>query len=415
LRLALGSININRRMTLNKKLTIRSTLTLAALITVAPAVMAQDADADEGLHVLGRLGLEHDSNVLRVPSAANPQSDTAWTAGIGLQYNKRFGLQRVRADIEGDTWRYQHHSDLNFNTINYALAWDWSVTPRFHGTVSADRRQYREVTTDPAGANLIGRRTERNELAEGVFEIDGPWRALAGVSHYRTESSQPGSWDASPDISFGQVGVGYEAASGSSVTARFKRGDGKYHDPTFATFAALDTDFRETEEELAVRWAYTGKTTVEGRIAHLKREHSNAPALDFGGMVGGINVAWDITGKTRLIAGWMHDLSATGLVTGGHVTSDRFFLAPVWHATAKTSFNLRYDHTKRDWQDIPATAPFTSRSETVESLQAGVDWQALRTIGLSAYIRQERQRANFNTVDTGYRATVYGILAKANF
>jgi exopolysaccharide biosynthesis operon protein EpsL len=409
----LGSININRRMTLNKKLTIRSSLTLAALLAAAPAAMAQDADAEEGLHFLGRLGIEHDSNVFRVPSGSGPKADTAWTAGIGLKYNKRFGLQRVRADIEADTWRYQHNSDLNFNTVNYALAWDWSVTPRFHGTVSADRRQFREVTTDPTGAiNLVGRRTERTELAEGVFEVGGPWRALAGVSHYRTESTQPGSWDASPDIRYGQVGIGYEAASGSSLTARFKRGDGEYHDPTFAGFAALNTDFRETEEELAFHWAYTGKTTVDGRIAHLKREHSNAPLLDFSGMVGGLNVNWDVTGKTRLLAGWQRDLSATGLPTGGHVTSDRFFVAPVWHATAKTSFSLRYDHTTRDWEDISSLAPFAGRSEKIDSLQAGVDWQALRTIGLSGYVRQERLRSNLNV---GYRATVYGILAKANF
>jgi exopolysaccharide biosynthesis operon protein EpsL len=398
-----------------KKLSIRPLLSVAALVMAAPAVMAQDADAEEGLHFLGRLGVEHDSNVLRVPSGSNPQSDTAWTAGIGLKYNKRFGLQRVRADIEADRWRYQHHSDLNFNTVNYALAWDWSVTPRFHGTVSADRRQFREVTTDPTGAtNLIGRRTERNELAEGVFEIDGPWRALTGVSHYRTESTRPGSWDASPDIRYAQVGVGYEASSGSSVTARVKRGDGDYHDPTFAGFAALDTDFRETAEELAFRWAYTGKTTVDGRVGHLKREHSGAPQLDFAGAVGGVNVSWDITGKTRLVGGWLHDLTATGLPTGGHVTSDRFFLAPVWHATAKTSFNLRYDHTKRDWKNISPLAPFDAgRSETVKSLQAGVDWQALRTIGLSGYARQERLHSNL--ANASYRATVYGILAKANF
>ena len=85
----------------------------------------------EGLHLRGQAGVEHDSNVLRTTS--NKISDTAWTAGVGLSFNKRYGLQNVRADIQADGWWYQNQSDLNFNTLNYLLAWDWSLTPRFHG------------------------------------------------------------------------------------------------------------------------------------------------------------------------------------------------------------------------------------------------------------------------------------------
>jgi exopolysaccharide biosynthesis operon protein EpsL len=398
-------------MNLEKKLRIRTTLTLATLIMAAPAVFAQDASDEEGLHFGARVGIEHDSNVLRASSGQ--VSDTAWTGGVGLKYNKRFSLQRIRADVEWDTWHYDKHSELNFNTLNYNLAWDWSVTPRLHGTVSADRRQFREVTTDPVTTtNLIGRRTERTELAEGAFDVAGPWQLLAGASHTRTESTEPFSWDGLPDITYWQAGVGYQASSGSSAVLRYKRGDGNYHDQTFSSFAGLNSDFRETEEELAVRWALTGKTTVDGRLGHVRREHSSAPQLDFSGMRGALNVAWEVTGKTRLVGGWLHDLSATGLAAGGHVTNDRFFISPVWNATAKTSFNLRYDHTRREWHDVPFGTFSAGRTDTIESVQAGVDWQALRTITVSGYARHEKLSSSINA---GYRATVYGVLARANF
>jgi exopolysaccharide biosynthesis operon protein EpsL len=398
-----------------KKLPIRTTFTLATLIMLAPAAFAQESLQDEGLHFGARLGVEHDSNVLR--SSSGTVSDYAWTAGLGLRYNKEFSLQKIRADVEWDTWRYNDHSELNFNTLNYAVGWDWSITPRFHGTVSADRRQFREVTTvqlptTPATyANLIGRRTERNELAEGGFGVSGPFRVLAGVSHYKTESSEPGSWDGSPDITFWQVGAGYEAASGSNVNFRYKRGRGDYHDDTFAGFAALNSHFRDTEEEVTARWLLTGKTTVDGRIAHVSRRHENAPALDFSGMVGSLNANWDITAKTSLRGGYMRDISATGLPTGGHVDSDRLFIAPVWHATFKTSFSLRYDHTRREWKDAAAAFP-GGRTEKLDSLQAGVDWNALRTITVSGYIRQEKLSSSINA---GYRANVFGVTARANF
>ena len=376
---------------------------------LSPAVFAQDAAADEGLHFNARLGVEHDSNVLRTSNAV---SDTAYDLGVGLRYNKQFSLQRVHADVQFDTWRYNDHSELNFHTLNYALGWDWSITPQFHGTVSADRKQFREVTTDPVPfANRVGRRTERNELAEAGFGVSGPFRVLAGVSHYRTESTEPGSWDASPDITFWHVGAAYEAASGSNVALRYKRGKGTYHDPTFAAFTALNSDFRDTEEELSFRWAYSGKTTVNGRLAHVSRKH-DAPLLDFSGVAGALNVNWDITAKTRLTGGWMRDISASGLPTGGHVDSDRFYIAPVWNATAKTSFNLRYDHTRREWKDIPALTFSSGRSETLDSLQAGVDWQALRTISVGGYYRYEKLKSSINA---GYRANVFGVQARANF
>lgn len=398
---------------MKKKLPIRTTLAIASMIMTAPAAFAQASLADEGLHFGARLGVEHDSNVLR--SSTNEQSDTAWTAGVGLKYNKQFSLQRIRADIEYDTWRYNSHSELNFNTLNYAAAWDWSITPRLHGTISADRRQYRETVTDPVTVtNLIGRRTERNELAEGAFDVAGPWQLLAGVSHFRAESTEPFSWDGLPDIRYWQVGAGYQAASGSSVALRYKHGDGKYHDPTFANFATLDSDFKDQEVELAARWAFSGKTTIDGRLSHVKREHSAAPGLDFSGMRGALNVNWDVTGKTRVVAGWLHDISATGLATGGHVDSDRFFVSPVWHATAKTSFNLRYDYTRREWKDIALASPFDiGRSDKIESLQAGVDWEALRTITVSGYLRQEKLRSSIP--GAGYKANVYGVIARANF
>lgn len=400
-------------MTLNKKLAIRKAITLATMIMAAPAVMAQMARVvdtnQEGLHFQGRLGVEHDSNVLRV-GAGGEESDTAYTAGVGLTYNKQFSLQRIRANIQADAWRYADHSELNFNTLNYALAWDWAVTPRLRGTVSADRRQYREITTDPVLlTNRIGRRTERTELAEGAFEVAGPWRVMAGVSHFRASSTEPFSWDASPEITYWHAGVGYEAASGSSFALRYKRGKGEYRD---GSFAVLNTRFDDDEIEARARWSVTGKTTVEGRLAHIRRDHDNAPLLDFSGMVGGISTTWDITGKTSLVAGYERNLSASGLVTGGKVESDRLYIAPVWHATAKTSFNLRYDHTRRSWKDTGAAVAFANRNERIESIQAGVDWQALRTITVSGYLRQERLRSSVNA---GYKANVYGVAARANF
>jgi len=388
-----------------KNLPIRPLLALGALCAGQAAFGAEPTDV---FQLRASAGVEHDTNVERAPNGGT--TDQIGILSVGLAADKRIGLQRLRADIEATTYRYQDVDSLNYNTINYALAWDWSITPRFHGVASADRRQTREVTTDSITfVNRVGRRTERNELLEGVYEM-GPWRLLGGVQRTQSESTEPRSWDASPKVRSARVGIGYELASGTSLTARLRRGDGEYTDPTPG---APTGDFSETESDVVLKWPLTGKTAVEARIGHLKREHDTAPQMDFSGVVGGATANWEITGKTRLVAGYSHDLVASGLFTGGHVKADRIYLQPLWQATAKTAFNLRYDRSVRRWRDVPVATPDQGRRDVIEFVSAGVDWEARRNLMVSSSIR--REKLDTTLPSSGYTASIFAVAVKAKF
>jgi exopolysaccharide biosynthesis operon protein EpsL len=379
---------------------------------MAPAVMAQAQapETNNAFQLRAGLGVEHDSNVRRQPNA---QADTAVTASVGLKFDRRYSLQRLRADVEAATYRYQDHSDLNFSTLNYNLAWDWAFTPKLHGVISADRKQYRDTTSDPVtGVNLVGRRTERTELAEGVYELGAAWRALAGVSHSAVKTAQPNSYDGSPTVRSAYAGAGYELASGTSITGRFRHGNGEYKD-----FTAGGTDFHENEADLLVKWPVTAKTSFEGRVGRLQRRHSGGSARDFSGFVGDATVNWEITGKTRLLAQVAHDLTAsgftTGVVAGGHAESNRFFVQPTWKPTVQTAVNLRYEYIRRTWKDVPAGSFDLGRRETVQNTSIGFDWEPRQKILVSASLRNERQKSNL--AFGGYRATIYGISGKLYF
>ena len=128
--------------------------------------------------------------------------------------------------------------------------------------------------------------------------------------------------------------------------------------------------------------------------------------------MGGVAVYWDITGKTRLVGGYNRDLSATGLATGGYVKGDRFYIGPVWKATAQIALNARYDRVARDWNNVPARSPEFGRNETVELLSAGVEWEPRRWLAVSGYVRGEKQKSN---AYSGYRNTTIGAAVKAYF
>lgn len=388
-----------------KNLPIRPLLALTALCAGQAAFGAEPTDV---FQLRASAGVEHDTNVERAPNGGT--TDQIGILSVGLAADKRIGLQRLRADVEATAYRYMDLDSLNYNTINYALAWDWSITPRFHGVASADRRQTREVTTDSLTfVNRVGRRTERTELLEGVYEA-GPWRLLGGVQHTQSESTEPRSWNASPKVRSARVGVGYELASGTSLTARHRRGDGEYTDPTPG---APTGDFNETETDVVLKWPLTGKTALEARIGHLEREHDTAPQMDFSGVVGGAALNWEITGKTRLVAGYSHDLVASGLATGGHVEADRIYLQPLWQATAKTAVNLRYDRGVRRWRDVPVASPDQGRRDVIEYISAGVDWEARRNLTVSSSIR--REKLDTSLPSSSYTASIFAIAVKAKF
>jgi len=371
-----------------------------------PTTTAAPAAADI-FQIRAGAGVEHDDNVLRVPNGA---SDTILFGSVGLRADRRYGLQRIRADIEATYYNYKDFSELDYHSINYNLAWDWSFTPKVHGVVSADRKEYRETFLDTTtGVNRTGLRTERIELAEGVYELGAAWRLLAGVSQTRSHSSQPGSWDGSPEVQSFHIGAGYELGSGTSLTGRLRRGDGKYTDTT--VFVASG-DFHETEADVLLKWPATAKTAVEARLGYLDREHDGAPQRDFSGPVGSATVSWDITGKTRLLGGLSHYLSSTGNATGGSIQSDQFWVGPVWKPSIQTAVKLRYEHTSRDWHDVPAATLDAGRNETTQNLMVGFDWEPRPSIAVSTSLRREKLKSN---VYAGYTANVFGVAARVFF
>lgn len=354
------------------------------------------------------VGVEHDSNVLRAPN--REQSDDIGVLSVGVKVDRSYSLQHFRLDAEAANYRYSNLSHLNYSTINYSAGWDWKFTPRLHGVLSAERRQFRDIGDTVAGQLEIGRRTERAELFEGIYDIDGAWRALAGVSHSSSSTTVPTSWDASPSIRSARVGAGYEFASGSSIYARLRRGDGEYRAPLTPGAPA---DFSETEADAALKWILTGKTSLEAQLGHLKRTHDSAPQRDFSGPVGRATVTWDATGKTTVVAGVLRYLSSSGLDTGGHVESTRWFVGPVWKATAHTSFNARYDRTSRDWRDVVAGLSETGRRDVIETTSVGVEWEPRRFVTVTGSVRGERVKSNL--VGTSYRNTAVTAGVRLNF
>lgn len=366
-----------------------------------PPVSASYSDTErEGFHPRAIAGVERDSNVTRAETGKI--SDTITQVGLGLRFNKRYGLQRVVLDGEYDHYDFDKLS-TKYNTLNYAAAWYFALGNAIDGVASADRRQFRDVTIN-GGAGTINRRTERTELVEGRYKFGAAWRLLAGAQHFEAQSTDPTvSWDGDPNVNSARVGVQYESATGSTLTGRFRHGTGDYR-------VGLAPSFKDDETELVAHYVLSPKTSIDGRIAKFKRDHDGAPSRNFDGTVGSLSGTWDATPKTRLVAGYAHDLASYLGGTGGHQESDRYYIAPVWRATELTSVNFRLEHENRKFVDVSGSTTDVGRTDKFDVAAIGVDWQVRRTIGVSGQFRNERRSSSLTGFN--YRANVVGLAVK---
>ncbi|TFY99986.1 XrtB/PEP-CTERM-associated polysaccharide biosynthesis outer membrane protein EpsL [Ramlibacter rhizophilus] len=389
---------------MSKKLRTNAWMPVACLCIAWPLAHAQNPETGDTLQFRVGAGVEHDSNVLRAP---NGESDTIGILSAGARIDKRYSLQRIVLDAELAAYRHQDFSDLNYSTFNYSAAWNYAFTPRFTGVLSATQREYRDTTTATTGVTEAFVRTERTQLLEGTYAPGGGFLALAGLSHRTSDSEVARSIESSPSVTSLRLGTGYEFRSGARAVVVYRRGDGSYDN--------LAADFKENELAVEARLPLTAKTSVNGKLGWLERNHEGAAAagLDFSGMIANVEAAWEITGKTSLTGGFERDIGAYETAGGGNVRAWRTYIQPIWRATAKTQVRLRYAHETRDWNTNSAAAPDAGREDDVNTFGVFVDWEPRRNLLVTGTVRQERRDSNVNAFD--YRANIVGVAAKYSF
>lgn len=364
---------------------------------------AQDEEVTDTLQWRVSAGVEHDSNVLRASAAA---SDDIGVLAAGVRLDKRYSLQRLTLDAQVATYRFREFSQLDYRTFNYTGAWNFQFTPRVQGTLSAERRQYRDITDASTGAAEVARRTERHDLAEAAWLFGGGWRALGGVSRDSSRSDDPRSLESSPTVNSARLGAGYEFASGTLLTAQWRRGEGSYGN-------TLAPDFRETEPFVTLRWPGTARTTLDARVGRVSRKHDTDGERNFDGLVGNANVNWVYSPKTQVSFGFARDLGSYEVAGGGEVRGWRVFIEPVWKPTEKTSVRLRHSRETRQWRTVSAAAPDAGRDDRTRWSALTLEWSPRRPVLLSAAVRSERRSSNLAAHD--FRATIYALAARLSF
>ncbi len=387
---------------------------LPALAQTAPELPPFSPPSDLPPTLQFRVGqsLVRDSNVFRSPEATR-RSDTYGVTTLGVKLDKRYSLQRIELDVYAQDYRYQDFSELDFTGLNYDAAWRWSVTPKLRGNLTADRREFVDNTADvlvgPGGVGSVNRRTESSLGLDAEYELGAAWRLLGGAFQRDLENTR-NTAEADSTVTGAELGAGYVWRSGNTVAYRLREGDGKYRGQVGA---GLPQDFTDTEHEFRFQWTPTGQSTVQGRLAHLDREHTSAPDRDFSGLTGRVNANWVLTGKTQIDAGYIRELSSYQTTSTNYYEGDRLYISPVWKPTAKTALRLRFEEGSRNYKGAPVGQVASGRRDKTSLASLSMEWEALRALTVAATVQSDRRTSN--TAGADYRANSVGLSALFKF
>lgn len=332
-----------------------------------------------------------DSNIFRAPDA---RADNIGTAYLGVVLDKSYAQQRIRADVTQTAYRYDNFSHLDFEGLNYLGAWEWRLTTRISGTLTASRVEsladYSEFR-DPGQLNV---RTTENYAALADAWLFGGWHVTGGFTQERNRYSVPFPEEGSYRASGGEAGVKWVARSTNWLAFNLRSLEGRYTDRALDPVLLLDDGFRRREAEALVSWRLTGKSTLDGRLAHIDYRSNNFAERDFSGIAARLRYLWQATLKLGINAVFTRDLEPWAETSASFRVDQRLALAAIWQPAARATLRLEARRGESDFRDpLPGFAG-ALRSDREASVQFSAEWRALRNLTLNAGAQRYRQSSN---------------------
>lgn len=332
-----------------------------------------------------------DTNLFRSPNAA---ADNIGTAYVGLSLDKAYAQQRFRLDITETAYRYENFSHLDFEGLNYIGAWTWQLGPRIGGALRATRVEsladYSEFR-NPGQQNV--RTTEDFALSADAW-LFGGWHLTGALSRVKNRYSVPFPQEGSYEADGREAGVRWVAPSANWLAFNLRSLDGRYTDRPLDPVAFLDDGFLRRETEALAAWRLTGKSTLEGRVAHIDYTSNNFEQRDFSGIAARLAFLWQATLKLGLSAAFAQEIEPWTDTSASYRVDQRVTLGASWQAAARATLRLEARRGESDFRDpLPGFAG-TPRHDKEGSIQFSAEWRALRNLTLNAGAQRYRQSSS---------------------
>lgn len=348
-----------------------------------------------------------DSNLFRLPASANTKAilgrggdEVIGVSTLGLGFKTQQSLQMFEANVSVSNYQYQNFNYLNYTAANYDAKWYWALTPRFTGSLVSSRKETQNSFADAVpGTRRSNLRVDSNTGIEGIYEIDGPWRLIAGAS--TTKQANQEAVVAGSDYSYTttDAGVRYVFPSGTTITYLGKLNNGSYYNATVPNTGFFDNTYKQFEQDFRLRWAFSGLSSADIYATRVDRSHANYSTRDYSGWNTGASVYYAATGKVGLWASYRHELGVYATNNSNYTETDRITLSPSWQITPKTALKLQYDAAEIKYLGAPNNATPSQRRDNTQDISLSVNWQPTRQWQLSSGLQTQTRSSNLANLD----------------
>ena len=372
------------------------------------------ADKDDTFNILLGTDYQHNDNLFLLPDGQKPlgsgakRSDNIFKTKVGFKINKKYALQVFKFDYTHEDIKYDNSKYLNFKSNNYKAAWQWSITPSLKGNLSADRSvdlvPFSDFRNNSSIQNI---RTKEIQFFDFDFSPHNVWHLLGGYTKLNVTNSQTFLPETSFKMGIVEAGVKYSFPSNSFIALKARKSEGENQAINLAQL--VGKGFTENQEELSASWLVTGKSTISSNLGYIQKIDDSFSIRDYSGYFGGINYAWDITGKFNLNVDLSRRLASYQDSTSSYTENDTFTIRPTWFASSKISVNAFTQIGKRKFLgDGPIFNP-DKREDDSLIYGVGANWTPFSTVKISANLQHDERDSNFNNRDyTSNSATLSG-------
>ena len=363
---------------------------------------------DSHLKLKAETSLSFDNNLFRLSSGADPMltigkssaSEQIGVTSLSLTFSTAMSLQRLELAVALVDYRYQSFDYLNYTSYNYNAALRWGLTPTLHGSFISERKETANSFSDYFGLKQSNIRTETSNRLDAVYEIDGPWRISAGVSHYSQNNQQALVAGGDYTTTSLEAGISYVFGTGSSVTFSQKSAKGQYLNRVLVAGSTFDSHFDQATSDVRVHWVMSNNSTADFYLSYVNQAHPNVPERDFAGLNSGASLNWLLTGKSSLSLAQSREFAAYAANNVNYSQTDRLSLGPTWQMSPKSVVRLRQEWARIVYLGTPSPSVSPSqRSDFTRDTALSFYWQPDQKLSFSAALQNAVRESNQTGLD----------------
>jgi exopolysaccharide biosynthesis operon protein EpsL len=326
---------------------------------------------------------QSDSNLFRLPESANTTAVLGRSSGaeqtsiatVGMGVHLLQGLQAFDVDIGVVDYRHRNFQYLSFTATNYDASWRWALTPSLSGSLTTERKETLNSFADYQGYNVRNVHLDTSTHLDGVYEVDGLWRILAGVAQSRQTNQQAVTSGDDTSSDSANAGLRYAFASGSTVTYKLIASDGAYNNRALTQSLLLDDRFNQIDHDFRVHLLLGEGTVADANITHIHRSHPTFSQRDYSGFNVAAALNWALSGKSALVLGYAHELGSYATANSNYTQTDRITLGPVWQISSKAQLALRTVWSQVEFLGTPGAIALGQRRDTNRDTTLSFNWQ----------------------------------------